>query len=589
MCGIIGYVGSRNAGDIIFECLKKLDYRGYDSWGIAVVSNPAIHVAKKAGRLPAGKSGIILPKATVGIGHTRWATHGGVSEKNAHPHLSNNGKIAVVHNGIIENHEEQRKFLSSQGFAFASETDTENIPNTIEYHMRKGYGFIEASKRALRHLTGQYAIVAVNDKGSMVAIRKEAPLVIGVGDKGEYFAASDVTAFLNYTKKAIFLEEGDMTVIGGKSGIKIFSLPKNEWVQRQAVSIDWDPEKAEKGVFEHFFMKEIAEQAEMAEKLAAMGEGIIKEVAGEIKKAKGICIVACGTAYHACMSGAYLFSKIAKMHINVCPASEFQHFRHFLKKESIVIAVSQSGETADTLCAIRAAKECGAKVISITNGMHSSLMRESDKCILQKVGPEIAVNSTKAYTSQLGILTLIAYELAGKFEEGRGEFRDLVRYIYYLTSVSMRTHLQRLADMLKGAEHLYLFGRGLQYPTALEASHKIKEVSYIHSEAYPGGELKHGMLALIEPGVPCIVFTSDDTEKDIINNAAELKARGAYLIGVGPRNNELFDFFIKVREAGNFNSICQIIPMQVLAYQLAVLRGCDPDYPRNLAKSVVVR
>ncbi len=588
MCGIVGYIGESDAGNMVFGCIKKLDYRGYDSWGIAVASNPAICVAKNIGRLPAKNDGMLLPKSKAGIGHTRWATRGRVSQKNAHPHLSNNGKIAVVHNGIIENHEVQKKFLKSRGFVFFSETDTESIPLTIEYHMQKGYDFVEACKRALKHLSGQYAIVALGDEGKMVAIRKEAPLVIGIGNK-EYFAASDVTAFLDYTKKAVFLEEGDMTIIDKEKGIKIFSLPKNAFVERPVVSIDWDPEKAEKGVFDHFFMKEIAEQAEMAEKAANIDRAVIKDAAEEIKKAKGVCIVACGTANYASMSAAYLFAKLAKTHINVCPASEFIYFKHFLKKESLVIAVSQSGETADTLGAVRAAKECGANVISITNGSHSSLVRESDKTIMQKVGPEIAVNSTKAYTSQLAILTLLAYEVDGRFEEGRDKLKGLVRDIYNLTSLNMRKYLRALAEILKDREHIFLFGRGLQYPTALEASHKIKEASYIHSEAYPGGELKHGMLALIEKGTPCIVFTSEDTEKDIINNAAELKARGAYIIGVGPKNNALFDFFVKVREAGEFNSICQIIPMQILAYQLAILRGCDPDKPRNLAKSVTVK
>lgn len=585
MCGIIGYVGKKDAGEVVLECLRKLDYRGYDSWGIAVVLKPDIHIVKKVGRLPE-KNAALLPKAMVGIGHTRWATHGGVTDANAHPHLSNNGRIAVVHNGIIENHNEQRLFLKSRGFKFISETDTENIPNTIEYHMRKGYDFVEASKRALKHLSGQYAIVAINEDGRMVAVRKEAPLVIGVGD-GEYFFASDVTAFLEHTKNAIFLEENDMAVFD--NGLSIFNLYRNAVVERPVSKIEWDPEQAKKGVFEHFLMKEITEQAEVIERISKIDTKIIKELADEIRDAKGVYIVACGTAAHASMHGQYLFAKIAKTHVNFCIASEFQYFKHFLNDKSLVIAVSQSGETADTLSAIRAAKSMGAEVISITNVMGSSLMRESHRSILQKAGPEIAVNSTKAYTSQLAILTLLAYEVAGKSEEGKSALRDLVRYIYYLTSVSMKTHIKLLSEMLKDAEHLFLFGRGLQYPTALEASHKIKEVSYIHSEAYPGGELKHGMLALIEPGVPCVIFTSGETEKDILNNAEELKARGAYIIGVGPNKSDLFDFFIKVREAGDFNSICQIIPMQILAYQLAILRGCDPDFPRNLAKSVVVK
>jgi glucosamine--fructose-6-phosphate aminotransferase (isomerizing) len=289
------------------------------------------------------------------------------------------------------------------------------------------------------------------------------------------------------------------------------------------------------------------------------------------------------------MHGVYLFSKIAKRHINFCIASEFPHFQHFLTPQSLVIAVSQSGETADTLAAIRAAKSAGAKVISITNVMGSTLVRESDKSILQRAGPEICVVSTKAYTSQLAILSLLAYELAGRFEEGKEKLKELTRYVYYLTSVNMRNHIKRLAEKLRYAGHIYLIGRGFQYPTALEAALKIKEVSYIHAEAYAGGELKHGTIALIEHGTPCIVFTSDDNEKEILSNAHELKARGAYIIGVGPKNNEVFDFFIKVREAGELNSICQIIPIQILAYQLALLRGCDPDRPRNLAKSCTVK
>jgi len=337
------------------------------------------------------------------------------------------------------------------------------------------------------------------------------------------------------------------------------------------------------------FIKEISEQADAISRISEFDNGIIKDLAEEVRKAKGVYIVACGTAAHASMHGVYLFSKVAKRHINFCVASEFPNFQHFLTPESLVIAVSQSGETADTLVAIRAAKAAGAKVISITNVMGSTLMRESDKSILQRAGPEISVVSTKAYTSQLAILYLLAYELAGKFEEGRKNLKELIRYIYYLTSANMRNYIKKLAEKLRYTDHLYLIGRGLQYPTALEAALKIKEVSYIHAEAHAGGELKHGTIALVEHGTPCIVFSSEETEKEITNNAHELKARGAYIIGIGPKNNEVFDFFIKVREAGELNSICQIIPMQILAYQLAVLRGCDPDRPRNLAKSVTVK
>jgi len=566
-----------------------LEYRGYDSAGIGTINNNKIEIKKGVGKIDEIQSRLNLEdlEGNIGLGHTRWSTHGGVTKENAHPHISNNGKIAVVHNGIIENFQDQRNFLIGQGFKFYSETDTETIPNTIEYHMRKGYDFIEATKRSLKHLEGQYAVVAVHqDENKLVAVRKEAPLVVGVGNN-EYFIASDVPAFLDHTRKVVFLEEKDMVIIDGE--LKIFNLTQDSFVDRPVVTIDWDAEQAKKGMFDHFFMKEIVEQADVISKVSMLDDKIIKDLAEEIRKARGVYIIACGTASYACMHGQYLFSKVAKRHVNFCIASEFPNFQHFLTPESLVIAVSQSGETADTLAAIRAAKAAGAKVISITNVMGSTLMRESDKSILQRAGPEICVVSTKAYTSQLAILSLLAYEIAGKFEEGKEELKELTRYIYYLTSVNMREYIKQLAEKLRDADHIYLIGRGLQYPTALEAALKIKEVSYIHAEAYAGGELKHGTIALIENGTPCIVFASEENEKEIISNAMELKARGAYIIGVGPKNNEVFDFFIKVREAGELNSICQIIPMQILAYQLAVLRGHDPDKPRNLAKSVTVK
>jgi glucosamine--fructose-6-phosphate aminotransferase (isomerizing) len=360
-------------------------------------------------------------------------------------------------------------------------------------------------------------------------------------------------------------------------------------VKKPIVTVDWDAEQAKKGDFDHFFMKEIAEQADVISKLSVIDDKIIKDIADEMKRLKGTYIVACGTAAHACMNGVYLFSKIAKRHINFCIASEFPHFQHFLTPQSLVIAISQSGETADTLAAIRAAKAAGTKVISITNVMGSSVMRESDKTILQRAGPEICVISTKAYTSQIAILFLLAYEYAGKLREGKEKLNELIRYIYYLTSFNMRSFTKQLAERLKDVDNIYLIGRGLQYPTALEAALKIKEVSYIHAEAFAGGELKHGTIALIEKNTPCIVFVSEENEKEIISNAMEIKARGGYIIGVSSKTNEVFDFWIKVPEAGDLNPICQIIPMQILAYQLAVLRGCDPDKPRNLAKSVTVK
>ncbi|MHC1577218.1 MAG: glutamine--fructose-6-phosphate transaminase (isomerizing) [Candidatus Methanospirareceae archaeon] len=591
MCGIIGYIGPKNATETMLSCLQSLEYRGYDSWGLAVNTENGIAFVKEVGKIGAVSSVSALPKSSVGIGHTRWATHGRVTRANAHPHFSNNKKIAVVHNGIIENFQAQKKFLTQQGFKFYSDTDTEIIPNTIEYHMRRGYDFVEAAKRSLNHLEGQYAIVALHadeDQDQLIAIRKEAPLVIGMGkEENEFFVASDVPAFLDHTKKVIFLEEQDLAIINRK--LTIFNLSKNIEVHRKIENIGWDPVQAKKGNFDHFFMKEVAEQAEIIERVVNIDKVLIKEIADEMRKAQGVIFVACGSAAHACLSGVYTLASVAKMHANFYFAHEFKNFKKFLTPESLVIAISQSGETADTLDAIRVAKSCGAKTISITNTFGSSLSRESHRTIIERAGPEICVLSTKTYTAQLAVLTLLAYELAGKMDEGVAKLKELIRYIYYLTSEEVRKFIKKIAENLRYTEHLYLIGRDLQYPTALEAALKIKEVTYIHAEAFAGGELKHGVIALIVHGTPCIVFTSEKNEREIISNAMELKARGAYIIGVGPNNNEAFDVWIKVREDEEANSICQIIPMQLLAYQLAILRGCDPDKPRNLAKSVTVK
>lgn len=590
MCGIIGYIGNREATSVLHNGLDNLEYRGYDSCGIACLNENTIHIKKDTGKVGQVHEKLNLDQlaGNIGIAHTRWATHGSVTKENTHPHLSNNKNIAVVHNGIIENYQQHKDYLIKQGFTFYSETDTEVIPNLIEDYISQGNNFIEASSNTFNLLEGQYAIVTIDNKGTMIAVRKEAPLVLGIG-KGEYYFASDITAFLQYTKDVIFLEDNDMVVVEDNNAeLKIFNLSIGQFVNRPIERIEWDIEQVKKGNFNHYFLKEIVEQSEVIERITEIDRNIIKDIAQEIRNARGIYIVACGTAAYASMLGTYLFSKIAKIHINFCLASEFQYFNHFLNDKSLIIAVSQSGETADTLCAIRVAKLAGAKVISITNVDGSSLKRESYKSILQKAGPEIAVNSTKAYTSQLAILSLIAYELDGDLEKGIEELKEVYRDINYLTSHSARKYVNDLAQILKDKEHLYLIGRGLQYPTALEAAHKIKESSYIHAEAFAGGELKHGANALIEKGTPYIVFTTEE-DKDILNNAMEVKARGAYVIGVGPKNHQVFDFFLKVRDAGDYNPIIQIIPMQILAYTLAVIRGCDPDKPRNLAKSVTVK
>ncbi len=586
MCGIIGYIGKKNATKLVLEGIKKLEYRGYDSAGISALIKNKIIFNKNVGKVDDVFCGLDISEmdSNLALAHTRWATHGKVTKKNAHPHLDCKNEIAIAHNGIIENYKELKDELEKENHKFKSNTDSEVIAHLIEEEM-KNTNFEDAFKNTIEKLKGSFAIVAIcNKENKIAAARKESPLVVGISKHG-YFISSDVPSFLNETKKVIYLYDNDIIFLDKK--IKIFN--KNKKVNREICEIDWDAEQAKKGNFEYFMIKEISEQAEVINQAIKQDDKIILEIAEAIKNAKGVFFVGCGTSYYTCLEGSYIFSSVAKKHINVCFASEFPNYKDFLNEDTLVIAVSQSGETADTLSAIRAAKQKGSKVISIVNVVGSTIARESDKALLQHAGPEICVLSTKSYTSQLTIMVLLAHALIGELKDAKSKLKELIRYIYYLTSKNTRDYIKKLSSKLKNKKNIYVIGRGLQYPTALEAALKIKEVSYIHAEGFAGGELKHGVIALIEKGTPCIVFTSNKTEKEILNNAEELKARGAYVIGVGPNNSEAFDFFIKVRESETANSICQIIPIQILAYQLARLKGLDPDKPRNLAKSVTVK
>ena len=592
MCGIIGYIGENRASSVIFMALKRLEYRGYDSAGIAIFDgNGRIQIKKDIGRVEEIDKKIDFQsmEGTMGIGHTRWATHGGVTQANAHPHISNNNKIVVVHNGIVENYQEIKEMLKENGFTFHSETDTETIPNLIELEMRKGKQFESAAIDAIRQLEGYYAILAMCEgERKIIASRNGSPLVVGVGKK-EKFIASDIPAFIEYTKDVIYVYDKDFITIGSDNEIKFFSLKENKEVVRPINSVDWKIDQAQKGNFDHFMMKEISEQVDTIQKAANQDIKNLFAVADSINKAKGVFLVACGSSYHACLSASYIFSKIVKMHINVVLASEFSNYEHYLTPETLVIAVSQSGETIDVLEAVSTARRKNSQVMSIVNVVGSSLHRDSDRALMLNTGPEICVLSTKTYTAQLAVLSLLAYTAAGRYEEGLSNLRYLWNSIYNLTSVSTREHIKQIAEKLKDKEHIFLVGRGLMYPTALEAALKIKEVSYIHAEGFSGGELKHGTIALIEDGTPCIVFSSRETEKDIVSNAMEIKARGGYIIGVNSKNNSIFDFFIKTPDSDTLDPITHIIPIQILAYQLAVLRGYDPDKPRNLAKSVTVK
>jgi len=589
MCGIIGYVGNRKASPILLESIKKLEYRGYDSIGMCTIGSN-LNILKGAGRIDDVDNRLnftSLP-GTIGISHTRWATHGGVTDYNAHPQTDCSGKIAVVHNGIIENYSELKKELIKKGHKFSSETDTEVIPHLIEDCINTGSDFREAVIKASNRLDGLFAFILIdeNDSGRIIATKNKCPLVLGIGSN-ENFVGSDVVSFLNHTNKVVFLDDGE-TVEITKNDFKVFDKegkPKNKKID----TIKWSPEQAKKSGYKHFMIKEILEQKETVDRVLSHDKKTIGKIAKMINDAFGVFFVACGTSYHACLSAGYIFSKITKKHVNVYLASEFPNFSHFLTKNTLMITVSQSGETADVLEAVRVAKEKGVKVISLVNVMGSSLMRMSDFTLLLNAGPEICVLATKSFTSQLALLYLLAYTCVGKYGEGKEKLKAVSEKLKDVLSEDNIQKIRKLAKDLKDEENIYLIGRGLSYSTTLEGALKLKEVSYIHAEGLAGGELKHGTLALIERGTPCIAMVPDnDGKQDILSNAMEIKSRGGYIIGIANEEDEVFDYSIIIPKV-EMHPILMIIPIQLLAYYLALERGCDPDKPRNLAKSVTVK
>jgi glutamine---fructose-6-phosphate transaminase (isomerizing) len=590
MCGIFAYHGHRkNAPELVVEGLKLLEYRGYDSWGIAYKTEDDIEILKRVGKIsdfdPKKEK---LPKSSLAIGHTRWATHGGVNKKNAHPHFTEEKDIVLIHNGIFENYIEIKQYLTKKGHKFESETDTEVIAHLIEEHM-KTHSFEDAIKLATKEIIGRYALVIINKESKKtIGVRKGSPLIVGVGNK-EFFIASDIPAFLNYTNKVNYLDDDQMVIIKG-SKIKFIDSVNNEEIKKRLVEINWKPESAEKGKYPHFMIKEIMEQKETLAKAIEQDPKNIEELAKAIKKAYGTYIVGCGTAGKVGMVGEYLFSKISKKHINFSFGSEFSNYQDFLTEKTLLIAISQSGETADTLEAIEVAKEKGVTIASIVNVESSTMARISDIVIPIKAGPEKAVASTKATTAQLAILTLLAYACDGGVQEGKKLLIDTVSQINDMLNPRYEDYIMKLAKKIKDVESMYIIGRGMNYPIALEAAIKLQEVSYIHAEGFAGGELKHGPIALITKNTPVIALVAnDDTKSDIISNATEIKARGGYIIGVSPENHDVFDYWISVPDTGNSSPIVNIIPVQILAYQLAVLRENNPDMPRNLAKSVTVK
>ena len=589
MCGIAAYKGTKDPSSLLVASLKRLEYRGYDSWGIAV-KNKEILVSKKVGKISEIKEGDLSShkdaQPSIGISHTRWATNGRVTETNAHPHLSNNGFIAVVHNGIIENYSDLKKDLEKEGFSLKSECDSEIIPNLVEFQMSKNLDFITACVNAFRLLEGSYAVVVMQkDFDGLIAVRNGSPLVLGVGEN-EFFAASDIPAFLEHTRKAIYLSDNEIAVIG--DDLKVFSLDSCRAIKKEISEIDWSLEQAEKGNYPHFMLKEINEQAYTIKKAVEQDKNLVEEISKMIKHAKGVFFLGCGTSFHACVSASYVFSHVAGMHVNTVLASEFANYRDFINRDTLVFAVSQSGETADLLDAVKASQEKGAKVVSVVNVMGSTLTRVADKNIMMNSGPETCVLSTKTYTAQLAILNLLAYTVAGRYNQGKQILEKAVSATENIIS-STEPLAKELAKKLKDKKSMFLIGRDLAFPSALEGALKIKEVSYIHAEGFAGGELKHGTIALIEQDTPVIVLSTPSTRRLINSNANEVKSRGAYLIGIGSQESTAYDFYLPVEDFGMANPITMILPVQLLSYYLALEKNLDPDKPRNLAKSVTVR
>lgn len=617
MCGIFGYVGKRtDAAEIVFDGLKTLEYRGYDSWGIAIKNQEAgiknqgkLSVEKQTGKLPEGlpQSSILNLQSSLAIGHTRWATHGGVTVNNAHPHTDCKKQIAVIHNGIIENFQELRAELIKKGHKFMSETDTEVATHLIEENLKTN-SFATSVKNAFNKFTGMNAIVVMNVASSeIIAAKNGSPLVIGIGDN-EFYLASDAAGILKHTKKVLFLEDHYMIILGDRSSLrdpaqpdeqspttylKLLKLPSgNEEVKPKYDTLSWTFKEAEIGKYKHFFIKEIHEEPRIIENTALNGIVPTKKLAALIDEAFGTFLIACGSASYAAVAATYLFSKIAKKHVNFAIGSEFKYIENFVTNKTLVIPISQSGESIDVIEPVTQAKnKKHAKIAAIVNVLGSTLYRLADFNVLLESGPEKAVVATKSFIAMLATVILTAYSLADKQKKGQDLLLKAAGNVKKILSEEYISKVEKIAEKLKKSEHIYIIGRGISYTAALEATLKIKEASYAHAEAFPGGELKHGVIALIEKGTPCIVFAPDDeTYYDIISNAEEIKTRGGYIIGIGPKNNEVFDDFLETNNIEEATILPQVAVAHLLGYYLALARGNkDPDKPRNLAKSVTVK
>ncbi len=612
MCGIVAYLGERDAFPILINGLKRLEYRGYDSAGVALIDGGTLNVYKCQGKVSELEAHVIgrSVKGTLGMGHTRWATHGAPNDVNAHPHQSTSGDLALIHNGIIENYAPIKAELSQRGHTFRSETDTEVLVHLIDDIQRtEGVDLAEAVRLALASVVGAYAIVVVDRKepNLMVAARKSSPLVIGIGE-GEHFCASDATPIVEHTKNVVYLEDGEIAVIDRFAGLKVRNV-KNQETTPFITELEMHLEALEKGGYDHFMLKEIHEQPRsvrdsMRGRLnLAKGEvvlGGIKDYEQKFINAKRILIVGCGTSWHAGLVGEYLFEDLARIPVEVEYASEFRYRNPIVNEDDIVIAISQSGETADTLAAIELAKGRGATIIGICNVVGSSIARVTHAGSYTHAGPEIGVASTKAFTAQVTVLTLMALMIGQKKGTiGGSSFHRLLNELEAIPDkvqkvLATEAQIRYIADIYKDATNALYLGRGYSFPVALEGALKLKEISYIHAEGYPAAEMKHGPIALIDEAMPVIVIaTKGASYEKVVSNIQEVKARKGKIIAIVTEGDtvvkELADHTIEIPETSDpLVPLLSAVPLQLLSYHIAVMRGCNVDQPRNLAKSVTV-
>ena len=607
MCGIVGFAGRKQAAPVLMDGLKKLEYRGYDSSGVAVIDGDGnIEVVKAKGRLQSlidKTDGGKALHGSVGVGHTRWATHGEPNDVNSHPHLSRDGKFAVVHNGIIENYIELREFLIARGYEFRSETDTEVIAHLLEYYY--GGDMLDCMRKVLNKLVGSYALGVLysGTPEAFYAVRKDSPLVVGLGD-GENFVASDMPALLRHTRRFILLGEGEIVRVAADS-VDIFNR-NMEKVEHEIVTVDWDEATAEKNGYPHFMLKEIHEQPRaLAAVLSRIkGDEIVldnvKFTADEIKNIAKINIIGCGSAYHAGIIGKYFIERVCRKPVEVDLASEFRYRKPIVGKNTLTIVISQSGETADTLAALREAKRLGSRTLAVINVLGSSIAREADDVLYTLAGPEIAVATTKGYTTQVAALYLIGLYFAGVIgARSSEEYAGLLNSLKNLPAaveeiLAAPEKIQYLAAQYAGARDVFFIGRGMDYASALEGALKLKEISYIHAEAYPAGELKHGTISLIEKGSPVITVAVDpDLFEKTLSNAVEVATRGASVIAVAAKTNarieQKADYTVFIPECSPLIApVLTAVVLQLFGYYVAAAKGLDIDKPRNLAKSVTV-